>query len=451
MVNGEWLRDRSGYRDPVAFLHFCIPAFTIHHSTFNIPVSVSLPEILGQFWADLKNQRMRTILTVAGITWGTVAVVVLLAFGSGLQTQMQTNARGIGDGLVIVFPGTTTQPWQGFTPGRPIRLVESDAALLGREVPEIRDISPEFTRGDTPVTLDTLSTRPGISGVHAEFGDIRNIFAQPGGRFLNTVDLEARRRVVFLGDSIKARLFGETEAVGREILIRGTPFTVIGVMQPKTQNSSYGSRDQDRIFIPATTFAALFGPRHISNLVYRPASPEQSEMVNARVREVLGQRYTFDPADHSAIGMWDTGEGLKFFHYLFLGFNLFLGVVGSFTLIVGGIGVANIMYVVVRERTREIGIRRAIGARRRDILGQVFAESFFIVAIGAAFGFAISVAIVRIAALFPIQEQVGTPVLSPTVLLATLALLAVVALLAGLFPARRAANLDPVESLRYGV
>jgi putative ABC transport system permease protein len=424
------------------------PTSSIQHSIF---LPVSLFEILGQFWADLKNQRMRTLLTVAGITWGTVAVVVLLAFGSGLQTQMQTNARGIGDGLVILFPGTTTQPWQGFTPGRPIRLVESDAALLQREIPEILDISPEYTRGDTPVQLDTLSTRPGISGVYAEFGDIRNIFAQPGGRFLNAVDVEARRRVVFLGDSIKSRLFGEADAVGREILIRGTPFTVIGVMQGKTQNSSYGSRDQDRIFIPATTFATMFGPKHISNMVYRPQNPSQSEMVNARVREVLAQRYTFDPADRDAISLWDTGEGLKFFYYLFLGFNLFLGVVGSFTLVVGGIGVANIMYVVVRERTREIGIRRAIGARKRDILGQILAESFFIVAIGAAFGFAVSVALVRLAALFPIQEQVGTPAMSPMVLGATLALLALVAAMAGLFPARRAANLDPVESLRYGV
>jgi putative ABC transport system permease protein len=412
---------------------------------------LGLLEILGQFWADLKNQRMRTILTVAGITWGTVAVVVLLAFGSGLQTQMQKNARGIGDGLVILFPGTTAQPWQGFTPGRPIRLTESDAALLKREIPQIRDISPEYTRGDTPVQLDTLSTRPGISGVYAEFGDIRNIFAQPGGRFINPMDVEGRRRVVFLGDSIKARLFGEADAVGREILIRGTPFTVIGVMQNKTQNSSYGSRDQDRIFIPATTFATLFGAKYLSNIVYRPENPSQSEAVNARVREVLGQRYTFDPADRNAIGMWDTGEGLKFFYYLFLGFNLFLGVVGSFTLVVGGIGVANIMYVVVRERTREIGVRRAIGARKRDIMGQILAESFFIVAIGAAFGFAISVALVKVSALFPIEEQVGIPTMSPLVLVATLALLSLVAMLAGLFPARRAANLDPVESLRYGV
>jgi putative ABC transport system permease protein len=412
---------------------------------------VGVIEIAGQFWADLKNQRMRTVLTVLGITWGTVAVVVLLAFGVGLQNQMQKNARGIGDNLVILFPGTTTQPFQGFTQGRPIRLQESDAALLQREIPEIRDISPEYVRREMPVRLDTMSTTPLITGVYPEYGDIRSVYPQPGGRFLNVLDIQNRRRVAVLGDSLKARLFGDLEAVGREIMIGSTPFTVVGVMQGKTQNSSYASRDQDRIFIPASTFTTLFGARNISFMVYRPENPAQAEAVNQRVREVLGQRYTFDPADRDAIGMWDTTEGMKFFYYLFLGFNLFLGVVGSFTLVVGGIGVANIMYVVVRERTREIGVRRALGARKRDILGQILAESFFIVALGAAFGFAISVALVKLTAMFPIQEQVGTPTLSPLVLGATLGLLSLVAVLAGLFPARRAAALDPVEALRYGV
>jgi putative ABC transport system permease protein len=412
---------------------------------------MSFLEILRQFWADLKAQRMRTALTVLGITWGTVAVVVLLAFGSGLETQMKRNARGIGDGLVILFPGSTTQPWQGFTPGRPIRLHESDAALLRREVQEILDISPEYARRDVPLRFDTMSSTPLISGVYPEFEEIRSVFPQAGGRFLNAADLEGRRRVVFLGDSLKVRLFGDVDAIGREVMIGQTPFTVVGVMQGKSQNSSYGARDQDRAYIPASTFTSMFGARNIAYMVYRPASPAVSEIANRRVREVLAQRYTFDPADLDAVGMWDTGEGMKFFYYLFLGFNVFLGVVGSFTLVVGGIGVANIMYIVVRERTREIGVKRALGARKSEIMRTILAESFFIVGVGATFGFVISVGIVRLAAMLPIQEEVGTPTMSPLVLVTTLVLLALVAVLAGLFPARRAANLDPVESLRYGV
>jgi len=412
---------------------------------------VGLREIFGQFWADLRNQRMRTTLTVLGITWGTVAVVVLLAFGSGLEAQMKRNARGIGDGLVILFPGSTTQAWQGFTPGRPIRLREDDAALLAREVQEIEEISPEYARWGVGIRADTLSSSPMIAGVYPEYEDIRSVYPQPGGRFLSEADMVGRRRVVFLGDSLAARLFGETKPVGREVMIGQTPFTVVGVMQGKTQNSSYGARDQERAFIPASTFATFFGGTHVSYIVYRPTSPELSETANRRVREVLAQRYTFDPDDKDAIGMWDTGEGLKFFHYLFLGFNLFLGVVGSFTLIVGGIGVANIMYIVVRERTREIGIRRALGARRAVILRSILAESFFIVAIGALLGFLLSAALIAVGQMMPMQEEIGTPTLSPVVLVTTILLLSLVAVLAGLFPARRAANLDPVESLRYGV
>lgn len=406
--------------------------------------------LLQQFLADLRHQRLRTALTVLGITWGTVAVVVLLAFGAGLQRQMQKNARGIGEGIVIVFPGRTTKPFQGFTQGRPIRLREADAALLRREVPEIDLVSPEYARRDVPVRVDTSTSTPMIGGVYPEYGEIRNVFARPGGRFLNAHDLAQRRRVAFLGDSLAVRLFGSVEVVGRQLRVGSTPFTVVGVMQEKTQNSSYGARDYDRVFIPASTHAALFGATTIDYLVYRVADPTQSRAANEHAREVLARRYTFDPADQDAVGLWDTTEQTKFFYYMFLGFNLFLGVVGSFTLIVGGIGVANIMYIVVRERTREIGLKRALGAKKRQVLGQILAETCLIVAIGAALGLAISLALVEGAALLPIQEQVGTPELSARVLGATLLLLSAIALLAGLFPARRAAALDPVESLRYG-
>jgi putative ABC transport system permease protein len=176
----------------------------------------------------------------------------------------------------------------------------------------------------------------------------------------------------------------------------------------------------------------------------------QVDRAKAAVYEVLGRRYVFDPADKDALNVWDTNEEAKFMGYLFLGFNLFLGVVGSFTLIVGGIGVANIMYVVVRERTREIGIRRALGARRRTVLAQILLETFVIVGVGAALGVALSNLLVWLASLAPIQEQVGTPTISPVVMFTTLALLALIAFLAGLFPARKAARLDPVECLRYG-
>jgi len=405
---------------------------------------------LEQFVDTLRHQRLRTAMTILGITWGTVAVVVLLAFGAGMEKQMKKNAKGIGDGIVILGGGTTTKSFQGFPEGRRIRLLPADVELLAREIPGIETVTPEHGRWNVPVRNGSAVASPYVTGVEPAYEELRNVFPAEGGRFFNELDLAGRRRVAVLGDELKALLFGDEDAVGKQVVIGDAPFTVVGVMQPKNQNSSYQQRDRDRIFIPTTTYRALFGERYLTRILYRVRDPAASEAVNARVYEVLGRRYTFDPADQDALGMWDTGESLKFFKYLFLGFNLFLGVVGSFTLVVGGIGVANIMYIVVKERTREIGVRRALGARRRDVLAQIMAETFLIVAVGAGAGMLLSLGLVRAGAALPMQEEIGIPTISPVVMGATVVLLGLVALLAGIFPARRAAGLDPVEALRYG-
>lgn len=406
--------------------------------------------LIRQFLEDIGAQKLRTTLTVLGITWGTVAVVVLLAFGVGLSEQMQRNARGMGDGIVLVFGGRTTRSYQGYGDGRPIRLREEDAALIARQVPGIEAISPEYGGYLRPVRRGTAVANPYITGVLPVYGAMRNIIPEPGGRFLNELDVQGRRRVAVLGDELKKLLFGDADAVGQQVFIGSVPFTVVGVMQHKTQNSSYRSRDQDRIFIPSSTYRALFGTPYLANLVYRPVDPAAGPAIERAIYELLGRRYRFDPADKDALSVWDTNEMMKMFRYLFIGFNLFLGIVGSFTLTVGGIGVANIMFIVVRERTREIGVKRSLGARRRDILFQFVTEACLIVAAGATLGFILSAGLIRVVALLPIQEAVGTPTMSPAVLTATLALLALIALIAGLLPARKAAGLDPVECLRYG-
>jgi putative ABC transport system permease protein len=403
---------------------------------------------LSEFLRDLRAQKLRTFLTVFGIVWGTVAIVVLLAFGMGFKKQLAANMHGIGESIAIMFPGRTTKPWQGFGTGRPVFFVEEDARLLSEQVPAIDRISPEYSSDDTPVRLGENIINTSVAGVYPVYGEMRNIIPAPGGRFVNDPDMRDRKRVALLGDETAHLLFGEGVAVGRIIFIGQVPFTVVGVMMKKTQNSSYNRQDRDRVFIPASTFAAVFGANHLSNIIYIPKDPTRSEEVQEQVRQVLARRYKFDPEDKDAVWIWDTAEFDKFIFYFFLAFNLFMGLIGSFTLGVGGIGVANIMYIVVQERVREIGIRRAVGARRSHIMAQFFAETFFIIGAGSAIGFILSAVIVQALQFIPIREFVGTPELSPEVAAATLVVLSAVGIAAGVLPARKAAHLDVVECLR---
>jgi putative ABC transport system permease protein len=403
-----------------------------------------LGNVFREFLADLKAQRLRTTLTVLGIAWGTVAVVVLLAFGVGLERQTRKRFHGLGDRIVILWGGRTTVAFQGFGEGRYIRLHEDVGEQLSREIPGIVMISPEYSNRRTPIRRGINSANPNITGIYPVYGLMRNIIPEMGGRFINESDQAQRRRVAFLGDELAELLFEDQEPVGRQVFIGETPFTVIGVMQPKLQNSSYNGRDKDRVFIPASTHTAIFGNRYVNNFVYRVADANLSEEYEQQVYQVLSRRYTFDPQDEDALSVWDTAEIERMFGYLFFGFNVFFALVGSFTLTVGGIGVANIMYIVVRERTREIGIKRSVGAKKRDILFQFFAETFLIVGLGALCGFSFSYGIVWLLSFVPLQDFVGTPTISPLVGAVTLSLLAAIAFMAGLFPARKAANLDPV-------
>ncbi|HUI65900.1 MAG TPA: ABC transporter permease [Bacteroidota bacterium] len=401
-----------------------------------------------EFLRDLRAQKLRTFLTIFGIIWGTVAIVVLLAFGMGFKKQLASNMHGIGESVAIMFPGSTTKPYEGFGIGRPVSLIEEDARLIATQVPEIAKISPEYAAGDEQVRLGENIINTLVSGVYPVYSEMRNIIPDSGGRFIDDVDLRDRKRVALIGNEVKRLLFGESDAVGKIFYVGQTPFLVVGVMQKKTQPSSYNRRDQDRVFIPASTFTSVFGATHLRNIIYIPRDPRRSDEVNASVREVLGRRYRFDPTDRDAIWIWDTSEFDKFIFYFFLAFNIFMGLIGSFTLGVGGIGVANIMYIVVQERVKEIGIKRAVGAKRRTILFQFFMETFFIIAIGSAIGFMIAWGLTALMQYIPIKDFVGTPEISIEVALATAAVLAVIGLASGFFPARRAANLNVVDCLR---
>jgi putative ABC transport system permease protein len=315
-------------------------------------------------------------------------------------------------------------------------------------VADIDRISPEYSRHEIRIRVGENAMNTLVAGVYPIYADMRNIIAEPGGRFVNDLDIRDRKRVALIGDEVKRLLFEESDAVGNIIYVGDIPFTVIGVMAPKIQNSSYNRRDMDRVFIPSTTFSSVFGEPYLSNIIYTMVDPTRAEAVQEEVRSVLGKRHKFDPEDKDAVWIWDTTDFDKFLFYFFLAFNLFMGIVGAFTLAVGGIGVANIMYIVVQERTKEIGIRRAVGANRRTIMLQFFAETFLIVGIGAVIGFLIAVGFAEALQFIPIKEFVGTPEISATVVLATVAVLGMVGFAAGLLPARRAANLNVVDCLR---
>ena len=408
----------------------------------------NLRTTLSEFIRDLQAQKLRTFLTIFGIVWGTVAIVVLLAFGMGFKRQLAANMHGIGESIAIMFPGSTTKAYEGFGIGRPMSLTEEDAKLLASRVRDIAKISPEYSLNETAIHVGENIINTSIAGIYPIYGDMRNIIPEMGGRFVNDLDMRDRKRVAIIGNEVKRLLFGESEAVGKLVYVGHVPFTVIGVMQKKTQNSSYNRRDQDRIFIPATTFSSVFGAIHVNNIIFTSKDPTRSEETIQQVREVLGKRYRFDPTDKNAIWIWDTAEFDKFLFYFFLAFNIFMGLIGSFTLGVGGVGVANIMYIVVQERTKEIGVKRAVGARKSAILIQFFSETFFIITLGSAIGFLIALGITKAMQYIPIKEFVGTPEISTDVVLATAFVLLIIGLAAGFMPARRAANLNVVDCLR---
>jgi putative ABC transport system permease protein len=379
-----------------------------------------------------------------------VTVICLLAFGYGLQKQQEESFRGLGDDIVIMWASRTSKPYAGYPKGRWFGFQPSDVDALKKSISELEYVSGEYQRNNISIRYGRSSKLIDVSGVNPEFASMRTIVPEPGGRFLNDQDMNEKKRVIVLGNELRDEIFGEGfDPVGKVVIIDGVPFTVIGVMLKKSQDSSYSGRDKDKGFMPATTFQTKYGDRYLDNIVWKAKDLTVHTTAKDRVLEVFSQRYKFDPTDKEAIPMWDTVESNQFLLF-FVAIRWFVGFVGFMTLLVGGIGLANIMYVVVEERTKEIGVKMALGAKRRFVLMGFIFETLLLTAIGGGFGYAIASVILAVIPSFgeDIKEAIGTPSLSAFDKLSVICILGIIGLLASYFPARRAANMNPVQALK---
>ncbi|MFQ6008823.1 MAG: ABC transporter permease, partial [Candidatus Zixiibacteriota bacterium] len=398
-------------------------------------------------------QKKRITLTLLALAWGTISIMLLLGFGEGLHRQMTINSKGLGEGIAIMWGGQTSIPFKGMGKGRPVFLLPEDVKYLKERIPEIREIGGQYDRWGVKLKYGDNLVSEHVSGVPPNYEQMRNLIPEQGGRMINDLDVKLRRRVAFLGNNLKERLFGDEDAVGRQVLVNSIPFTVVGVMKKKLQTSSYYGPDENILFIPHTTFAAIFGDPFLDNIVYQLNDPNENEIVERKVFEAMGAKYKFDPNDDRALAIWDTIATSREFDNVMLGIKIFMMIIGGLTLLIAGVGVANIMYVSIKERTREIGIKMAVGARRSYILWQFLLEALLITFSGGALGMAVSYVLTEGFKRMPIESDVlnfmGRPTLSFEIGMIVVIILSVMGILSGLFPAIRAASVNPVESLRY--
>jgi len=411
-------------------------------------------DLIAESLRTLAAHRLRTALTMFGIAWGIVSIVLMVAAGEGLAQGQRKVAEAFGKDIMIVFPGRTSLQAGGTRAGRQVTFSATDHESVQSESPACAHVLPELGRHDVPVRSAHNSASLVVTGSLPPFAEVRSLGVAEG-RYPGWDDEREARRVAFLGSDVRDQLFAGRPAAGETIRVGDFPYTVVGVMRSKEQDSGYDGQDVQKVFLPFATMLRDLPelpparPDQIDRIVVTPRSVEDHEACKAEVRRALARLHGFDPRDEEAAGIWDTLEDAKAFRQLTDGMKYFLGAVGVATLLVGGIGVMNVMLVAVRERTREIGLRKALGATRRSVVRQVFFETGVMVFVSGGLGLLAALGTCRLVNLLPMPQFFAGLVPTWGSGLVAFALLGTVALLSAVYPAGRAAAVDPIEALRH--
>jgi putative ABC transport system permease protein len=411
--------------------------------------------LLIQTWVNLSANKTRSFLTMFGIGWGLICLILMTSMGEGLWVAQRQKTSALGQNIMIVWGGMTSKGKEGVRPGKIIRLTLDDYFLLKKKATYLQRLSPEIQRGMSArshINNGTFNTH----GVFPDYMQMRTIQVVPGGRQINAGDNENAQRVCIIGNEVKDQLFNKEKAVGQTIIIGGFPYLIIGELIPKDQNSNYSGPDKTKIFIPFYSMirdfplpVAVHGKNELSNMILQPRSENLGEAAELQVRQIMAEEKGFDYLDKDALGIWNTVKQAKFLKKIFDSLGIFLGVVAVITLILGGVGVMNIMLLSVGERTHEIGICKAVGATTRRILIQFFAESMVLTLFAGFSGIFLGWGLCALINLLPKVDFFAGMIVTPSVGLVAFGFLLLVGVLSSIYPAFMAAVIDPIEALRH--